>query len=217
MANRKPSRERILDSALTLFNDRRFAKVTTAQIANHCDIAEGNLWYHFNDREALLEGLFQRFFDTVTLRLQVAPSDNDVLADYATFYLMMADELNSFRFFYRDQRDYESLIGNLSDRLPTLYLDTANQFKKFMLALRDKGHLDLSDDKLASITTITIMIFRYAAEFTREANIFLERDPDRINYAFQLHLSLYEDRLSVNAKSYLEKRFALETMRNYLL
>ncbi|MEM7663195.1 MAG: TetR/AcrR family transcriptional regulator [Pseudomonadota bacterium] len=217
MAVKKPTRERILDAALTLFNEHRFAKVTTAQVAKACGIAEGNLWYHFNDREALLEGLLERFSNQVENRLAITPSKNDILEDYAAFYLMMADELSSYRFFYRDQRDYEALIGKLSDRFPDLYSRTAKQFRTFLTALSDDGHVDFSEQKIASITTVSLMIFRYASEFTREANIPLGQGADLVHYAFRLHMTLYEDSLTPAAKDILTRRFCLEPMSEYLL
>ncbi|MEO0881600.1 MAG: TetR/AcrR family transcriptional regulator [Pseudomonadota bacterium] len=217
MAEKQPTRERILDTALELFNGQRFAKVTTAQIAKTCGIAEGNLWYHFNDREALLEGLLERFSRQVAKRLKIVPSEEDVLQDYASFYLIMASEIETYRFFYRDQRDYEGLIGKLSDRLPDLYPSTADQFRLFLTMMRDRGHVDLSDQKLASIITISLMIFRYASEFFHEANILLSRDPDIINYAFRLHMTLYEDGLSDCAKRFMTETFELSDFKDHLL
>jgi AcrR family transcriptional regulator len=94
--------ERILDTALALFNERGAANVTTADIASGAAMREGNLHYHFRRKEQLVEALFERFQDH---ELQVAeqsiadPADPRSYTDYQKgwFELMWR-----YRCFYRD-------------------------------------------------------------------------------------------------------------------
>ena len=53
MARPAGTRERIVDTALRLFNSQGYGAVTTAALAAQCGIAEGNLWYHFKTRSAV--------------------------------------------------------------------------------------------------------------------------------------------------------------------
>ena len=72
------TRDRILETARDLFNARRFGNVTTAELAAECGIAEGNLWYHFKNKRALLEAITERFLTDVEDRLSRLPSDPDL-------------------------------------------------------------------------------------------------------------------------------------------
>src|SRR6266700_1658029 len=55
------TRVRILSACRQLFNERGLSNVTTADIANAVGINEGNLYYHFQRKEQLIENLFNEF------------------------------------------------------------------------------------------------------------------------------------------------------------
>jgi AcrR family transcriptional regulator len=55
------TRNRILDTCRTLFNERGPADVTTSEIASSVGISEGNLHYHFRRKEQILAALFDQF------------------------------------------------------------------------------------------------------------------------------------------------------------
>ncbi len=73
MARPQPARERIVDTALMLFNAQGYGAVTTATMAARCGIAEGNLWYHFKTRDALLDAISARFASAIEQRLALRP------------------------------------------------------------------------------------------------------------------------------------------------
>ena len=51
------TRDRIVEAARRLFNERGYGEVTTAALASHLGTAEGNLRYHFKTKRALLEAI----------------------------------------------------------------------------------------------------------------------------------------------------------------
>ena len=58
---RTGTRARVLTTCRDLFNERGPAAVTTAEIAAAVGINEGNLYYHFQRKEQILEALFSDF------------------------------------------------------------------------------------------------------------------------------------------------------------
>lgn len=56
------TRDRILDTALRLFNQSGTAAVSTNHIADALGISPGNLYYHFRNKEAIIRALFEQQF-----------------------------------------------------------------------------------------------------------------------------------------------------------
>jgi AcrR family transcriptional regulator len=54
------TRDRILDTALRLFNQSGTAAVSTNHIADALGISPGNLYYHFRNKEAIIRELFEQ-------------------------------------------------------------------------------------------------------------------------------------------------------------
>jgi AcrR family transcriptional regulator len=55
------TRDRLIAVSLALFNERGPDRVTTAQIAEAAGVNEGNLYYYFKTKQALILAIFDRF------------------------------------------------------------------------------------------------------------------------------------------------------------
>ena len=56
------TRERILATALRLFNESGTAPISTNHIADALGISPGNLYYHFRNKEEIIRALFEQQF-----------------------------------------------------------------------------------------------------------------------------------------------------------
>lgn len=54
------TRDRIIEAAIRLFNEKGTKPVTTNHIAAECGISPGNLYYHFNNKEAIIRAIFEQ-------------------------------------------------------------------------------------------------------------------------------------------------------------
>ena len=96
------NRERILATALRLFNERGTAAVSTNHIAEDLGISPGNLYYHFRHKEAIIRALFEQQFarsDALyTLSGERPPTLNDLQELVLSTFVMSWD----YRFIYRE-------------------------------------------------------------------------------------------------------------------
>jgi len=96
------TREKILDTALTLFNKEGTAAVSTNHIAEAAGISPGNLYYHFHNKDEIIRELFQRLFnawgDDLTFPQDHEPILDDLRAIIETNY----QTIWKYRFAYRE-------------------------------------------------------------------------------------------------------------------
>jgi AcrR family transcriptional regulator len=99
------TRERILELSLRLFNEFGEPNVTTTTIAEEMKISPGNLYYHFRNKDDIINSLFAQFEQEIEKRLRF-PDDHRPAIDEIWSYLQyMADFLWTYRFLYRDLND----------------------------------------------------------------------------------------------------------------
>src|SRR3989338_8832314 len=107
------TRDRILECALLLFNQKGEPNVSTLEIANELGISPGNLYYHFHGKEPLILGLFERFQAELAPLLS-PPEDVQLdVEDYWLFLHLIVERLAHYRFLFQD-------LSNLTSRLPKL-------------------------------------------------------------------------------------------------
>jgi AcrR family transcriptional regulator len=99
------TRERILDVSLAMFNERGEPNVTTNHIADELEISPGNLYYHFRNKDDIVEHLFARFEDRIDKVLVVPDERLPTLEDIWLKLHGAFDVMWEYRFIYRDLVD----------------------------------------------------------------------------------------------------------------
>ncbi len=102
------TRARILAQALQLFNERGAPHVTTGAVADCLDMSPGNLYYHFRNKDAIIEELFHRFEERVGVEPAAASSPAAAIEDLWLYLHLMLEAIWEFRFLYFDLDD---LVG----------------------------------------------------------------------------------------------------------
>lgn len=98
------TRERILDTALALFNEQGTAVVSTNHVAAACGISPGNLYYHFRNKEEIIRALFDRMFAMWGRSpIPTEPTDRPLaLSDLQAIVRGAFALLGEYRFIYRE-------------------------------------------------------------------------------------------------------------------
>ncbi len=207
----RPTRQRILDAALVLFNERGPDHVTTAEIARAVEINEGNLYYHFRTKEALFLALFARFeADALAIVGKIDGADEAAAATYAGFLRLWFSLVWDYRFLFRD------LVGLISSA-PALVEPVRTISAAMRLAVGDivarmeKAGLAVipEEERSAVLTNLWIVSTYWAANLNLQEGI-TEFGSQQLDWGLEQISSLFRPYLSPEAKAELEAMLVVE-------
>ena len=135
------TRDRILHTALTLFNEQGEVHTTALEIADELDMSPGNLYYHFKGKDPIIAALFDQFEQRISETLAApiaAPLADQESVENNWYYLFVLLE---------DMHDYRFIYDNLTD-LINRYPKVERGFKR-ILALKRAAFYALCDELIA--------------------------------------------------------------------
>ncbi len=144
MAGKIKTRDKILRTALALFNAEGEAQVSTVDIAAVMEISPGNLYYHFRGKEAIIEALFDDFEQEIRQVLSAPIQHPLAIEDNWVFVYIVFEEINDFRFFYYGLASILERCPGLRSRMTRLLnlkQETANATLKTLV---DEGLIEFS-------------------------------------------------------------------------
>jgi len=197
------TRDRIVVTAQRLFNEAGYGAVTTAALAERLGMAEGNLWYHFKTKRALLDAIGERFAAAIEARLALEPEGDPVEA-YARLLRMMMAEFRDFRFLYRDQPAYGDHAAVIAEHAADWTRQTFTQIEAYLAALASAGALDLPPARLADVAVNATILLRYGLEHERELGAATASGTGAVRRTLLRHLTLFEHALAPAALARLK-------------
>ncbi len=201
----------IANTARLLFNEHGFKAVTTAVLAKETGRAEGNIWYHFKNKNSLLEAITIDFLSYNKHRISMQPSYNgDIINEYGQMLMAFLTEIHDYRFLYRDPKDFDEQMEILTTRLPIIYDTTHKQFLSYYNTMINKKILTANLDQIETIIQASLIIFRYSLEISQERGYQDKPGSGAVAKAFELHIKLIEHLMIPEAvqalRSYLAMR-----------
>jgi len=144
MATRE-TQDRIINTALVLFNDFGTKAISTNRIADECGVSRGNLHYHFRTKEEIIQTIFQQ----IDREMEQNWSDDHLHPTMEYMHAMFDRQMKliwQYRFFYLE---LNSLLQN-DARLKVLFFDNrgkrVKEVKIFFEAMIQQGYINLADD-----------------------------------------------------------------------
>lgn len=134
------TKEKILNTALLLFNKEGIEDITVRDIAKAIGISHGNLCYHYPNKEVIIETLYQQLVDELNKELDKVQRDvisieliyNVLITTYKTLYkykFLMIDfvaimrKIPSIRKHFRGlMKNREMQFASMFEKLKTLKL-----------------------------------------------------------------------------------------------
>jgi AcrR family transcriptional regulator len=167
---RKPprrTRERIVATALALFNAAGEPNVTTADIADEMNISPGNLYYHFRNKDDIIGELYAAFAGSLAPLLAGPSARAAHVEDLWLFLHVLFERMWEYRFLFRDLDEIVSRNPRLAQRFAELARQERSAVLELCGGLRAAGALDASDAEIAAIATNAVMIATYWMSFQR--------------------------------------------------
>ena len=154
----KDTRQKILDTALGMFNAQGEPNVTTNHIADELEISPGNLYYHFRNKDDIIEQLFARYEERMDTAL-VAPEGR--LRDLEDIWLqlhLVFEAIWDYRFLYRDLVDILSRNRRLRLRFARILKRAADGASSGMKGLVQAGVMRASAAEVEATATNILVI-----------------------------------------------------------
>jgi len=162
---KRRTRERILELSLTLFNDFGEPNTTTTIIADEMNISPGNLYYHFRNKDEIVNSIFADFEKQMDALLAM-PAQRKVSVEDVWLYLHLVFELMwKYRFIYRDLNDLLSRNRIIETHFKRILDDSTRVALLLGQGMRAAGELAASDAELKSLATNMVLVATYWLNF----------------------------------------------------
>ena len=208
MAERKrprQTRERILETALLLFNRSGAPHVTTADIAGDMGISPGNLYYHFRNRDQIVAELYAAFERRLD-DLLTAPEGR--LADVEDLWLFLHLQFEAmweFRFLYRDLDEILSRDRRLASRFTRFMCRGAQTMIELCRSMVVAGAMDASELEVAALAQNAVLVATYWLSYQKILAVEGRLDAINLDQAAYQVLSLIAPFLRGDARTLLDR------------
>ena len=178
--------EKIIDKALTLFNEKGVDQVSSLEISQSLNISYGNLTYHFKKKDDIVLALYaqmQQSLDTSINRLvqcifeetfypKLVNEIFDVIWNYRFIYLNINSLMNQFEFICESEKSY------YATRIKIL-----NRAKKYLI---QEGYLkpEINNNYESLIQNLNMILYAWITD----AKLFYEGDEDK---KIDIYVSLF--------------------------
>lgn len=155
---RPSTKQRILHASLALFNQFGSAKTSTNHIALELDISPGNLYYHYPNKEQLIETLFNNYEEALNPLIQqtiVEPLDIEDI----WFFLHLNFELAlQYRFIYQDSDYITSKCPSLAAKFQRLLAELYRSLTQLLKALAETGVLRVPCETIIADIALNMLL-----------------------------------------------------------
>ena len=166
--DRKPkrrTRERILTTALACFNRQGEPGVTTSAIAAEMEISQGNLYYHFHNKDEIVEAIFAAFEREIEGILAVPSNRQADVEDIWLFLHLLFEQIWKYRFFYRDLNDLLTRNRTLEIHFKKILAHKISTATLLCESLVAAGSMRASATELRAVSTNMAVIATYWLSF----------------------------------------------------
>lgn len=170
------TRDRILQVSLKLFNDFGEPNTTTTVIADELGISPGNLYYHFRNKDDIVNSIFKQFEEEIEHMLALPENRRPNMEDVWLYLHRMFELVWRYRFFYRDLSDLLSRNRILEVQFKTIQLHEIRIARELCEGMRNSEVLKASDREIEALSTNMVVVATYwlSHEYVRNPRNYAE-------------------------------------------
>jgi len=164
MAERKRprrTRERILETALLLFNRFGAPNITTADIATDMGISPGNLYYHFRNKDQIIAelfGAFERRLEAVTVHPERRAAG---VEDLWLLLHLLFEAMWDHRFLFRDLDEIVSRDRTLASRFALIMRRGVRTVIELCRGMVASGAMRASEREIGALADNVALVATY--------------------------------------------------------
>lgn len=175
------TRERILEIALVMFNSQGEPNVTTNHIADELEISPGNLYYHFRNKDDIVEQLFAAYETRMDEALRVPqerlPNLEDIWMQLHRVFECMWD----YRFLYRDLVDILSRNRKLKLHFGRMLNRAASSASEVLKGLAQAEILRATADEIRASAENVLLLTTFWLNFNAVRNSRVDPNQEDLN------------------------------------
>jgi AcrR family transcriptional regulator len=178
----RQTRERILEASLAMFNAQGEPNVTTNHIADELEISPGNLYYHFRNKEDIVEQVFARYEARMDQTLLVPEGRLPDLEDVWMQLHLVFECMWDYRFLYRDLVDILSRNRKLKAHFARILSRAATSAGEVLRGLVEAGVMRATADEIAATAENVLLVATFWMNFNIVRNGRAESDQDDLTH-----------------------------------
>ena len=171
------TRERILELSLRLFNEFGEPNITTTVIAEEMNISPGNLYYHFRNKDDIVNSIFAQFEEEIERILTVPEGRRPNMEDVWLYLHLMFELVWRYRFLYRDLSDLLSRNRKLELHFKQILAHKTRVAHQLCEGLRMESSLEATDAEITALATNMVVVATYwlSYEYVRNPRKYSEQ------------------------------------------
>jgi AcrR family transcriptional regulator len=198
------TRSRILLACRRLFNERGPGDVTTAEIAEAVGINEGNLYYHFQRKEQIVEALFADYEHAFREVAAAYGSGAGDLRHYRDYFAGWFNLMWEWRFFYRDGAVVDRLAPRLRRHLKAMADDGQGQVRRVYEGMVADGLMRATPSEIDALVVNGWIVATYWIDYLRSRHGIATIRREHIDWGAKQLMGLVLPYLTPAARSVVE-------------
>jgi AcrR family transcriptional regulator len=172
------TRERILELSLKLFNEFGEPNITTTVISEEMGISPGNLYYHFRNKDDIVNSIFSRFEEEINKKLAFPKGRKANVDDIWNYLHLIYELIWRYRFIYRDLNDLLSRNRKLELNFKQILSHKMMVAKELCFNLREDNAFVATDTEINALSTNMVILATYwlSYEYVRNPRKYTEQE-----------------------------------------